>query len=292
MIISLIIPTLNAGKELGALLAALRAQTVPPDEIIVVDSASEDDTRSVAEAAGAIFIPIARKDFDHGGTRHMALMRSTGDVVIFMTQDAMPADALAIEHLLAPLADPQIAAVGGRQVPKADTCPFETLVRLHNYPEESRVWGAEAVDTMGVRAFMISDVFAAYRREAYLRVGGFDHPIMTNEDMLMAQKLLAAGYRIAYAGDERVQHAHNLTLRQQFRRNYIVGRTMKRYEDRFCHVQEMGTGMTLAKDVLCRLVRRGQLVEACRFALDCAARLAGNRLGRHDEARKGDSLSH
>ncbi|MCI6586375.1 MAG: glycosyltransferase, partial [Oscillibacter sp.] len=78
MRISLIIPTLNAGKELGALLAALRAQTVPPDEIIVVDSASEDDTRSVAEAAGAIFIPIARKDFDHGGTRHMALMRSTG----------------------------------------------------------------------------------------------------------------------------------------------------------------------------------------------------------------------
>ena len=236
MRISLIIPTLNAGKELGALLAALRAQTVPPDEIIVVDSASEDDTRSVAEAAGVIFIPIARKDFDHGGTRHMALMRSTGDVVIFMTQDAMPADALAIENLLAPLADPQIAAVGGRQVPKADTRPFETLVRLHNYPEESRVWGAEAVDTMGVRAFMISDVFAAYRREAYLRVGGFDHPIMTNEDMLMAQKLLAAGYRIAYAGDARVQHAHNLTLRQQFRRNYIVGRTMKRYEDRFCHV--------------------------------------------------------
>lgn len=285
MRISLIIPTLNAGKELGTLLAALRAQTVPPDEIIVVDSASEDDTRAVAEAAGAVFIPIARKDFDHGGTRHMALERSSGDVVIFMTQDAMPADAQAIEHLLAPLDDPQIAAVGGRQVPRADTRPYEALVRLHNYPEESRNWGAEAVETMGVRAFMISDVFAAYRREAYLQAGGFDHPIMTNEDMLMAQKLLAAGYRLAYAGDARVLHAHNLTLRQQFRRNYVVGRTMKRYEARFCHVQEMGAGMTLAKDVLCRLIRRGQLVEACRFALDCAARLAGNRLGRHDEAR-------
>ena len=289
MRISLIIPTLNAGKELGTLLAALRAQTVPPDEIIVVDSASKDDTRAVAEAAGAVFIPIARKDFDHGGTRHMALERSSGDVVIFMTQDAMPADAQAIEHLLAPLDDPQIAAVGGRQVPRADTRPYEALVRLHNYPEESRSWGAEAVETMGVRAFMISDVFAAYRREAYLQAGGFDHPIMTNEDMLMAQKLLAAGYRLAYAGDARVLHAHNLTLRQQFRRNYVVGRTMKRYEARFCHVQEIGAGMTLAKDVLCRLIRRGRLVEACRFALDCAARLAGNRLGRHDEAR--DRLS-
>ena len=285
MRISLIIPTLNAGKELGTLLDALRAQTMPPDEIIVVDSASEDDTRTVAEAAGAILIPIARKDFDHGGTRHMALTRSSGDVIVFMTQDAVPADEYAIENLLAPLADPQVAAVGGRQVPKEDTRPFEMLVRLHNYPESSRVWDAEAIDTMGVRAFMISDVFAAYRREAYCQVGGFDHPIMTNEDMLMAQKLLAAGYRIAYAGDARVLHAHNLTLRQQFRRNYIVGRTMKRYEERFCHVQEMGTGMTLAKDVLCRLIRQGQIIEAMRFALDCAARLMGNRLGRRDEAR-------
>lgn len=285
MRISLIIPTLNAGKELGGLLAALRAQTVPPDEIIVVDSASEDDTQAVAEAAGVTFIPIAREDFDHGGTRHMALERSGGNVVIFMTQDAMPADAQAIENLLAQLDDPQIAAVSGRHVPKADTRPCEALVRLHNYPAESRVWGAEAVETMGIRAFMISDVFSAYRREAYLQVGGFDRPIMTNEDMLMAQKLLDAGYRIAYAGNACVQHAHNLTLKQQFQRNYLVGRTMKRYEARFCRVQEVGTGMTLAKDVLSRLIRRGQLVEACRFTLDCAARLAGNRLGRHDEAR-------
>lgn len=103
----------------------------------------------------------------------------------------------------------------------------------------------------------------------------------------MAQKLLAAGYRIAYAGDARVLHAHNLTLAQQYRRNYIVGRTMKRYEARFCHVQEMSTGVTLAKDVLRRLLRRGQLLEALRFALDCAARLAGNRMGRRDEARAG-----
>lgn len=286
MRISLIIPALNAGKELGALLAAIRAQTVPPDEIIVVDSASDDDTRSVAEAAGAMLIPIARGDFDHGGTRHMALERSSGDVVIFMTQDAMPADAHAIENLLAPLSDPQIAAVGGRQAPRADTRPFEALVRLHNYPEESRVWGAEAVETMGVRAFMISDVFAAYRREAYLQVGGFDRPIMTNEDMLMAQKLLAAGYRIAYAGDARVLHAHNLTLRQQFRRNYIVGRTMKRYEARFEHVQEMGTGMALARAVLAGLLREGHVWECVCFCADCAARLLGNRVGRRLEARE------
>ena len=283
MKISVIIPTLNAKADLSDLIHALHSQSIPPDEIIVVDSQSGDGTPELAEKLGAIVIRIARKDFDHGGTRDMALRRSSGDVVIFMTQDAMPADEHAIEKLIAPLADTCIAAVGGRQIPKDDARPFERLVREHNYPPESRVWGSEAIEEMGVRAFMISDVFAAYRRSAYLQVGGFDHPIMTNEDMLMVQKLLEAGYKIAYAGDAQVFHSHNLTMKQQYRRNYIVGRTMKRYEARFCHVQEMGEGTKLAKAVLIKLVRQGHLLEAVCFCFDCAARLLGNRMGRRKE---------
>lgn len=287
MRISVIIPTLNAGGELTALMERLRAQTTAPDEIIVVDSQSTDDTVQRAKDAGATVIPIARKDFDHGGTRDMAIRKSSGDVVIMMTQDAMPDGTDAMERLIAPLSDPRVAAVGGRQVPKADARAFERLVREHNYPAESRVWDASAIECMGVRAFMISDVFAAYRREAYLAVGGFDHPIMTNEDMLMVQRLLEAGYRIAYAGDACVRHSHNLTMKQQFRRNYIVGRTMQRYEERFCHVQEMGEGTKLAKAVLMQLIKEGHPLEAICFCLDCAARLLGNRLGRRDETKMG-----
>lgn len=285
MKISVIIPTLNACSELAELVFALRRQVVSPDEIIVVDSQSDDGTAELAEKLGTTVLRIDRKDFDHGGTRDMALRKSCGDVVIFMTQDAMPADERAIERLIAPLDDPRVAAVGGRQLPKADARPFERLVREHNYPAASRIWGSEAIEDTGVRAFMISDVFAAYRRSAYLEVGGFDHPIMTNEDMLMVQKLLGAGYRIAYAGDAQVLHSHNLTMRQQYKRNYIVGRTMKRYEARFCHVQEMGEGMALARAVLIALLRKGQLLEAVCFCFDCAARLLGNRMGRREEGK-------
>lgn len=286
MTISLIIPTLNGAKDLPALMTRLKNQTMPPDEIIVVDSASTDGTAQLADQLGAKVIEIARKDFDHGGTRDMALRRSRGEIVLFMTQDALPVDEHYIERLIAPFDDPRVAAVGGRQAPKKDARLFERLVREHNYPAHTRVWDASAIGEMGVRAFLISDVCSAYRRSAYLNVGGFDHPIMTNEDMLMAQRLLENGNAICYCGAAAVYHSHNMTLMQQFKRNYIVGRTMKRYEERFAHVSEMGEGTKLAKAVLASLLRGMHLIEAVCFCADCAARLSGNRLGRLAETKK------
>jgi len=286
MKISLIIPTLNGAKELPALMTRLQNQTVPPDEIIVVDSASTDGTAQLAGQLGAKVVEIARKDFDHGGTRDKALRHSQGDIVLFMTQDALPVDEHYIERLIAPFDDPRVAAVGGRQVPKRDARPFERLVREHNYPLHTRVWDASAIPQMGVRAFLISDVCSAYRRSAYLNAGGFDHPIMTNEDMLMAQRLLENGNAICYCGAAAVYHSHNMTLMQQFKRNYIVGRTMKRYEERFVHVSELGEGTKLAKAVLMQLLRDLRVIEAFCFCVDCAARLLGNRLGRLAEAKK------
>ena len=287
MRISLIIPTLNAGEELDVLLKKMLAQSCPPQEIVIVDSESTDGTPERAKKYPQVkVIPIKRADFDHGGTRDMALRSCSGDVVLFMTQDAIPADKHYVEKLIAMLDDPRVAAVGGRQIARPDATRQEQLVRAHNYPETSRVWDAGAIEAMGVRAFLISDCCAAYKRAAYLAVGGFDHPIMTNEDMLMAQKLLEAGYAIAYCGEAAVVHSHNMTLKQQFRRNYIVGRTMKRYEERFCHVQEMGEGTKLAKAVLLQLLREGRLISSATFCFDCAARLLGNRLGRRAQERK------
>lgn len=285
MKISVIIPTLNAGRQIEALIERLGKQSVKPDEILVVDSQSQDDTCARAQAAGARVIPILRKDFDHGGTRDLALRESCGDIVLFMTQDALPVDGDFIKNLIAPLEEAAVAAVGGRQVAYPDARPFEKAVRARNYPDMQRVWGAEDIERLGVRAFLISDVCAAYRRAAYLAVGGFDHPILTNEDMLMAERLLHAGYRLAYQGNARVYHSHRFTLAQEYRRNYIIGQTMKRYEERFEHVGEMGTGAKLAKDVLFDLVRGGHLIECFCFAANCAARLAGNRMGRRAQTR-------
>jgi rhamnosyltransferase len=121
---SVIIPVLNPGPLLGPLVAALRAQTLAPDEIIVVDSASADGSAALARALGCRVMPIARAAFDHGGTRQMAAESAGGDILVYLTQDALPADDGALAALVRPFADPRVGACGGRQLPHKDANPL------------------------------------------------------------------------------------------------------------------------------------------------------------------------
>ena len=100
MTISVIIPTLNAAQHLQPLLSRLREQSFPPDEILVVDSASTDGTAALAQSLGARVISIPRESFDHGGTRHLAATEARGDLLLFLTQDALPADDSYIRNLV------------------------------------------------------------------------------------------------------------------------------------------------------------------------------------------------
>ncbi len=287
MSVSVILPTLNAAGEIAALLAALMGQTQPPDEILVVDSGSTDGTAELARAHGARVMSIPRDRFDHGGTRDAALRQTTGEFVLFLTQDTLPADERYIEQLLLPFADERVAAASGRQLPRPDARPYVRAVQQYRYPAQSRAWGPEEREALGIRAYHLSDVCSAYRRSAYEAVGGFSHPLPTNEDMLIAAAFLDAGYLLAYCGDAAVVHSHNLTLRQEYRRNVLIGRFLREHGERLGNPRETGEGLRMVRQVLLQLLRNGHLLECPTFAADCAARLLGSRAGRRMEAAQG-----
>ena len=281
--VSLIIPTLNAEGEIGALIEALLGQSRVPNEILVVDSSSDDGTVGIASSYREVSVEVIdRRDFDHGLTRDRALRRSSGDIACFMTQDAVPANDAFIENLVAPiLSDPSVAVSSGRQLPKADARRFEQLVRAFNYTDESNVRSRDDVPRLGIKAYFATDVCAAYRRSAYLELGGFGSTDMS-EDMLMAAKAVKAGWKVAYAADAEVYHSHNLTPRQQYERNFAIGRFLERNADLLSCAAEVGEGGRLARDVATALVKEANIPELLAFAVDCAARFAGNRAGRKD----------
>ena len=103
-----------------------------------------------------------------------------------------------------------------------------------------------------------------------------------SEDMLMAAKAVKAGWKVAYAADAEVYHSHNLTPRQQYERNFAIGRFLERNADLLSCASEVGEGGRLARDVATALVKEANIPELLAFAVDCAARFAGNRAGRKD----------
>lgn len=220
---SVIIPTFNAASHIAPLVAALRAQTTPPDEIIVIDSASSDGTAEKAQEHECRVISIARNEFDHGGTRQRAVELSQGKILIFLTQDALPANAVALDEIKQPFSDPNVAAVCGRQLPNNDATPLAMHARIFNYPQYSCVKTYSDIPRLGVKVPFLSNSFAAYRKDILLNIGGFPNHIIHSEDMYVAAKFILSGYSVAYSSSAMAYHSHNFTLLQEFRRYFDIG---------------------------------------------------------------------
>lgn len=281
MDVSVVIPTLDAEREIEDLLRILECQSLKPIEVLVVDSESEDHTVAVAQRHNGVrILQIERRDFNHGATRDMALRETTGDFVCFLTQDAIPASDDYLARLVSPMIeDSDIALVSGRQLPKADARRFEQLVRSFNYPDSPSVRSKNDLEKFGIKTFFASDTCSAYRRSAYLACGGFER-VNTNEDMLMAARFVASGLKVAYEPSAEVYHSHNLTPSQQFVRNRAVGMFLESHADDLMRASEIGEGGRLVKAVSSELLREGRFGELFAFGFDCFARLLGNRAGR------------
>lgn len=279
--VSLIVPTLNAEKEIAPLLDAVFAQTIVPDEVLVIDSSSDDKTLEVAASYSSVrTMTIKREDFDHGGTRQLALGNVQGEFVLFLTQDAVPANKNYVECLLRPFLNSSVGMVSGRQVPKPDARRYVQLVQEYNYPSVSNIRVKEDVRRLGIKAFFASDTCSAYRRAAVEKIGGIPRPCSTNEDMLAAARMLRANFAVAYAADACVLHSHNLTLRDQYRRNKAVGQFLAEHTNELGVPSEVGEGVELVRHVFEQLFHEGCVGELLAFGIDCGARLMGNRAGR------------
>jgi len=114
--LSICVCTRNRAAMLAALLESVVAQTRRPDEVLIVDNASTDDTAEVARRfAGRL--PV-RHVVDHGDTiarvRNRALREASGEIVCFTDDDCVlhPTWLHFVEESF--FLDEQIGIVGGR----------------------------------------------------------------------------------------------------------------------------------------------------------------------------------
>lgn len=216
------VPTLNAGALWPEWLERYRA-AFGDTRLVVIDSSSDDHTPALARDAEAEVVSISRAEFDHGGTRDWALRHCCEEVVVFLTQDALPVDAASCQALHQAFLNPQVGAAFGRQLPHRDATPVAAHARLFNYPPTSRLMSAADIPMLGIKAAFLSNSFAAYRREALLAVGSFPHDTILSEDMMAGARLLKAGWLLAYCAEAQVYHSHNYSFAEEFRRYFDIG---------------------------------------------------------------------
>ncbi|MFC5469662.1 glycosyltransferase family 2 protein [Cohnella suwonensis] len=277
--ISVIIPTLNAAPYLSKLLISLQNQSIKPYEIIVVDSTSEDDSAEIARRMGTQVLTVTRGSFDHGRTRNYAASHAIGEVLVFITQDALPSDNRFLENLVQPFDDIDVAAVCGRQVALPDARILERMNIEFNYPLEPMRRSLADVKIYGIKTFFFTNVCSAVRKEVFDKVGGFPAPIVSNEDMILAARCVLSGHSIAYAPEARVDHSHQYTLKQLFNRYFDIGGSLRMNNWLLSYAKAEGEGMRLIKAQFRQLRKPKMWRWIPRWFAESTVKFTGYRMG-------------
>lgn len=279
--VSIIIPTRNAEGYINELIDKLNIQTIKPLEIIIIDTASKDNTKTICESYDLVkFIQINDGEFDHGGTRNRAAREASGDILIFMTQDALPENELFIEELIKPLGENNIVASYGRQVAREEASPLEVFARNFNYPDKDIIKTKEDIDKLGVKTFFLSNVCSAFIKDEFWKVNGFPEKTIMNEDMIISSKLIFSDKRVFYASKAIVIHSHQYTYMQQFKRNFDVGVVFVDSSEYFNGVKSESEGIKYVKQSAKYLIKIGKAYLIPHLIIDSGFRFIGYKAGK------------
>jgi rhamnosyltransferase len=250
---SIVIRALNEADHLPALFSGLLRQNLQPDQVVLVDSGSTDDSVAIAEAHGARIVHIDPADFSFGRSLNVGCAEATGDVLVFLSAHVYPVDEFWLSNLIEPFDDDEIVLSYGRQTGDHRTKFSELQLMRQWFPD---------VSDRDQRTPFCNNANCAIRRDWWERTP-YDEALTGLEDLAWAEAALAAGGRIAYRADAAIAHIHDedfARIKNRYRREAIAHRRI--FDD-----QRLGAfeavllfGANVGRDYLaaisCRQVRR------------------------------------
>ncbi len=186
--LSVIIPTLNEERHVGSLLSDIAAQTREPEEVLVVDAGSTDDTVAVARRSG--FVRLLEGTPPVACGRNLGGRSATGDVLIFLDADVRLKESF-FERFLLEIERRRLDVACPRYVPYRSTPMIEGFHALLNALFEV----SQGVLPSGAGHCI------AVRRQVFQGSGGFD-PSLKFDDIELIRRL-SRGRRFGMV-DERV----------------------------------------------------------------------------------------
>lgn len=230
--ISVLMPILNGEEFLERVLKALRAQkTSIPWDFLAVDCGSTDRTLAIFDAYSKDFpVPlrvhqIHQSEFNHGDTRNLLVALCSGELAIFLTDDAIPMGTDWLQTIAANFEDEEVAACHVRNLPRPEVSDLlkVTSARDPNYQAGKKKivldfdLYPEDLDGAARRAlYNYNDVASAVRRSIWER---YPYPHCDfGEDVLLGRAVLEAGQAVVFEDAAWVEHSHEYDCNQLFER--------------------------------------------------------------------------
>jgi hypothetical protein len=267
-LVSVVVPTRDAGRTIETCLRSIRSQTWPALELIVVDNGSSDATWAVAERQADLAL---RGGPERSAQRNLGIDHASGEWVFYVDADMELGPDVVERAVRAGLA----AGAVGVSVPEESVGPgfwtrCRTLERRCLRHEPSLLW-------------------PRLIRTGYLRAtGGFALWLTGTEDAELHRRMLADGAPIVLADGLILHHEGRLTLGGLARKRFYYGRGLLAY--RQAHPGALAAQARAAVRAGWRQ-RRRLLAEprvaagiAVMRTVELAAYLAGALAGRRDGA--------
>lgn len=277
MKVSVICPVYNGEIYLKKLFEKVRQQeNIDFIEIIAPVSKSSDNSLKEAELYADIVYEV--DSFNHGKTRHEAALKANGDYLVFITQDIMPVDNFWLYNLIKDLNEDVIAAFS-KQIAYKEHGEIEKLIRDFNYPDIKRVCNIKNKEINGRKNLFFSDASSAVLKKEFFNLGGYNFTVPTNEDVILANKIVESGKSFIYQPESKIYHSHKLSFKDTYKRYKDIGKFEKLYSKEIDFSNTDSEGKKLVLFATKNLLKKAKLLDICYFGIDILVRLIGYKRG-------------
>jgi glycosyltransferase involved in cell wall biosynthesis len=231
--LSVVVSTFNRLGMLQELLDALGAQTLPHDdfEVIVVDDGSREPVAPTLEKRADRYplTVITQHNAGAAAARHAGISRAKGAVVVITDDDMLVPPEFLAEHLACH--DAGYTLVLGH-IASDETLAEKPLFERFHAQQLAKFVAYHTEHPTLVRGVMVCTGNVSFRREDYLRVGGFDPELDRSEDRELGVRLQKAGAKLFFAEKARTTNRSDHTdLSVWMKRNFNYGV----YDSRIAH---------------------------------------------------------
>ena len=217
---TVVIRALNEGSHIGKLLYGLQQQTILPDEIILVDSGSTDDTLLIASSYDVLIEKISKDQFTFGRALNIGCRKASKEILIFLSAHVYPSDKDWLLNIIRPFENDLVVCSYGKQRGNSLTKFSEHQIFLSLFPDSR-----EDIRTK----YFCNNANCAIRKKEWEKIN-YDETLTGLEDLDWAKKQYEKGKEIVYVPEAEIIHVHEENrsqVKNRFKREAIALRKIE-----------------------------------------------------------------